>query len=174
MKKENIKAAEKLNPGKPAEKLNPAGPSNSTSGDDGHYDCLKLSNQLCFPLYAASREITRTYTPLLKQLGLTYTQYIALLVLWEEKSLTIGDLGRKLFLDTGTLSPMLKGMEEKGLISRIREKDDERVVKITVTQKGEALKEKAVSIPETVGSCLNLSNEEAEELYKILYKILSN
>ena len=139
---------------------------------DTRFDCLKLSNQLCFPLYAARREINRRYTPLFKELGLTYTQYIVMLVLWEEKKTTIGDLCRKLFLDTGTLSPMLKNMEEKKLITRKREKDDERIVNIEITQEGLALREKAVSIPQAVGSCLNLSGEEAQSLYKILYKIL--
>lgn len=136
------------------------------------YDCLKLSNQLCFPLYAASREINRRYTPLLKELGLTYTQYIAMMVLWEEKKVTIGELCKKLFLDTGTLSPMLKGMEEKGYIRRIRDKADERVVNIEITKLGEDLKEKAVSIPAKIGSCINISKDESESLYKILYKLL--
>ena len=106
------------------------------------YDCLLLKNQLCFPLYAASREILRKYTPLLKELDLTYTQYIVMMVLWEEKKLTVGELGKKLFLDTGTLSPLLKSMEKKMLLRRTRDCVDERIVMVDITEEGEALKEK--------------------------------
>ena len=137
-----------------------------------NYDCLKLENQLCFPLYAASREILRKYTPLLKKLDLTYTQYIVMMVMWDKKSLTVGELGKSLYLDTGTLSPLLKAMEEKGLLSRNRDKNDERVVTVTITKKGEELREKALCVPESIGKCLNLSTEEAKTLYTILYKIL--
>ena len=140
--------------------------------EEKNYDSLRLKNQLCFPLYAASREILRKYTPLLKEIGLTYTQYIVMMVLWEEKTLTVGDLGKKLYLDTGTLSPLLKSMEEKGLIVRSRDKTDERVVKVAITETGEALKEKAVSVPEEMGKCVNLSADEAQTLYGILYKII--
>ena len=136
------------------------------------YDSLKLKNQLCFPLYAASRKILRKYTPFLKDLHLTYTQYIVMMVMWEEKSLTVGDLGKKLYLDTGTLSPLLKAMEEKGLIARSREKNDERVVIVSITPEGEALREKAVTVPEQIGKCINLSPEEAKVLYGILYKLI--
>ena len=137
-----------------------------------NYDCLKLENQLCFPLYAASREILRKYTPLLKKLDLTYTQYIVMMVMWDKKTLTVGELGKSLYLDTGTLSPLLKAMEEKGLLSRSRDKNDERVVTVAITQKGEDLREKALSVPEAVGKCLNLNAEEAKTLYTLLYKIL--
>lgn len=136
------------------------------------YDCLLLKNQLCFPLYAASREILRKYTPLLKELDLTYTQYIVMMVLWEEKKLTVGELGKKLFLDTGTLSPLLKSMEKKKLLRRTRECVDERIVMVDITEEGEVLKEKAVSIPEKMGGCLALSEDEAKTLYSLLYKIL--
>lgn len=136
------------------------------------YDCLLLKNQLCFPLYAASREILRKYTPLLKELDLTYTQYIVMMVLWEEKKLTVGELGKKLFLDTGTLSPLLKSMEKKKLLRRTRDCVDERIVMVDITEEGEALKEKAVSIPEKMGGCLALSEYEAKTLYSLLYKIL--
>ena len=138
-----------------------------------NYDCLLLKNQLCFPLYAASREILRKYTPLLKKLDLTYTQYIVMMVLWEEKKLTVGDLGKKLFLDTGTLSPLLKAMEKKNLLHRTRDSFDERIVMIEITQEGESLKDKALSVPEAMGKCVNLSPEEAKSLYDILYKILN-
>ena len=137
-----------------------------------NFDCLKLENQLCFPLYAASREILRKYTPFLKKLDLTYTQYIVMMVMWESKKLTVGDLGKKLFLDTGTLSPLLKAMEQKGLLTRTREKGDERVVKVEITPAGEELRERAVNIPEEMGKCINLSPEDAKNLYSILYKIL--
>lgn len=137
-----------------------------------NYDCLLLKNQLCFPLYAASREILRRYTPFLKELDLTYTQYIVMMVLWEEKKLNVGDLGKKLFLDTGTLSPLLKAMEKKNLLRRTRDSVDERIVKIEITAEGEALREKAVSIPAEMGKCMTLSEDEAKSLYSILYKIL--
>lgn len=137
-----------------------------------NYDCLLLKNQLCFPLYAASREILRRYTPFLKELDLTYTQYIVMMVLWEEKKLNVGDLGKKLFLDTGTLSPLLKAMEKKNLLRRTRDSVDERIVRIEITAEGEALKEKAVSIPAEMGKCMTLSEDEAKSLYSILYKIL--
>lgn len=137
-----------------------------------NYDCLLLKNQLCFPLYAASREILRRYTPFLKELDLTYTQYIVMMVLWEEKKLNVGDLGKKLFLDTGTLSPLLKAMEKKNLLRRTRDSVDERIVRIEITAEGEALREKAVSIPVEMGKCMTLSEDEAKSLYSILYKIL--
>lgn len=136
------------------------------------YDCLLLKNQLCFPLYAASREILRKYTPLLKELDLTYTQYIVMMVLWEEKTLTVGELGKKLLLDTGTLSPLLKSMEKKKLLCRSRDSVDERVVMVTITETGKALQDKAATVPPKIGSCLGITMEEAQTLYSILYKIL--
>ena len=137
-----------------------------------NYDSLKLQNQLCFPLYAASREIMRKYTPILKKLNLTYTQYIVMMVMWEHQSLKVGEISSYLYLDTGTLSPLLKSMEEKGLVNRVRDKNDERVVTITITPEGEALREKALSVPEEMGKCMNISPEDAQALYKILYKII--
>lgn len=138
------------------------------------YACLRLENQLCFPLYAASREILRKYTPFLKKLNLTYTQYIVMMVLWEEKKVTVGELGKKLFLDTGTLSPLLKSMEKKSLLKRTRDSVDERIVKIEITEQGEFLKEKAVAIPKKVSECVKLSPQEAKNLYKILYSIIQS
>lgn len=137
-----------------------------------NYDCLKLKKQLCFPLYAASREILRKYTPLLKKIGLTYTQYIVLLVLWEVREATVSDICNQLYLDSGTLSPLLKAMEEKGLISRVRNTEDERVVTIMLTEKGQALREQALAVPEAMSCCMKLSQEEAQTLYSLLYKIL--
>jgi DNA-binding MarR family transcriptional regulator len=136
------------------------------------YDILKLQNQVCFPLYACSKELVRQYGSHLKKLNLTYTQYIVMMVLWEEKKLNVGDLGKKLFLDTGTLSPLLKAMEKKNLLRRTRDSVDERIVRIEITAEGEALREKAVSIPAEMGKCMTLSEDEAKSLYSILYKIL--
>ena len=137
------------------------------------FDCLKLENQLCFPLYAASREILRKYTPILKPLDLTYTQYIVLMVLWDHNVISVGELGKKLFLDTGTLSPLLKSMEKKNLLTRTRGKEDERMVSIEITKEGMALREKALAVPQAMSSCVTLSAEEAQQLYGLLYKILS-
>ncbi|MGP1496822.1 MAG: MarR family winged helix-turn-helix transcriptional regulator [Treponema sp.] len=145
---------------------------NYAEDSNDKFHCLKLKNQLCFPLYAASKEILRKYTPLLKKLNLTYTQYIAMMVLWEHRKLNIGELGKHLFLDTGTLSPLLKSMEKKGLVTRTRNKDDERIVFIETTKKGEKMKEKALEIPEQMETCVNLSKKEVENLYALLYKIL--
>ena len=138
------------------------------------YDSLKLENQLCFPLYAAAKEITRKYKPFLDELDLTYTQYICMMVMWEHKELNVKSLGNYLYLDSGTLTPLLKKLEEKGYIKRIRSLDDERNLIVKITDEGEALKEKAVMIPGQMCSCINLSKEEALQLYKLLYKILDN
>lgn len=140
--------------------------------DDKKYDSLKLDNQLCFYLYAVSRKIVKTYTPFLKPLGITYTQYITLMVLWEEKEVKIKDLGERLYLDTGTLTPLLKKMEESGLLDRTRSKDDERVVNIKITKKGMELREKCLSIPKKVGSCIKLSPDEIKLQLKVLNNIL--
>lgn len=137
-----------------------------------NYDMLKLENQLCFPLYAASREVVKKYTPLLAELGLTYTQYITLMVLWQHKSVGVKKLGESLHLDSGTLTPLLKKMEQQGLVARSRLPQDERNVVVSITPKGEALKEKAAEIPAKLGECLNISAEDAQNLYTILYKIL--
>lgn len=133
---------------------------------------LKLENQLCFPLYACSKEIVRRYTPLLEPLGLTYTQYIAMMAMWEHKSLSVKDLGNLLFLDSGTLTPMLKKMEKAGWIQRKRSEDDERVVIITITAKGEELHDQAAEIPVRMAECVKLENEEAFQLYALLQKMM--
>ena len=135
-------------------------------------ESMKLDSQLCFPLYAAARKITGLYTPYLKPLGITYTQYIMFLVLWEKDGITVGELCKRLRLDTGTVTPMLKNTEKQGLIKRTRSADDERVVVISLTEDGKALYKKAKSIPEKIGSCVKLGKEEAVELYKVLYKLL--
>ena len=133
---------------------------------------LKLENQLCFPLYACAKEIVRGYTPLLEPLGMTYTQYIAMMVLWEHKSISIKDMGKLLYLDSGTLTPMLKKMERNGWLCRKRSQDDERVVIISITDKGEAMQEKAAEVPIKMAQCLKLNNEEAMQLYVLLHKMM--
>lgn len=138
----------------------------------GAYDSLRLDHQLCFPLYAASREIIRHYRPFLEELDLTYTQYITMMVLWEEQTLSVKELGRRLYLDSGTLTPVLKSMEAKGYIRRVRSKEDERVVLACLTEEGAALRERAVSVPAAMQGCVRLSPEEAMVLYKLLYKLL--
>ena len=135
-------------------------------------EALKLNNQLCFPLYAASREVIKNYRPLLEELDLTYTQYIAMMVMWEEKAVSVKDMGEKLFLDSGTLTPVLKALEKKGYVSRRRSEEDERVLIVEITEKGEALKEQALTVPGRIAGCISLEPQEAMELYRILYKIL--
>ena len=135
-------------------------------------ESLKLANQLCFPLYAASRQVISLYTPWLKPLGITYTQYIVFLVLWEQDGLTVGELCEKLMLDNGTLSPLLKKMQQEGYVERTRSREDERVVVVSLTEKGRQLKEKARQVPSGVGSCIALSPEKALELYSLLYELL--
>jgi DNA-binding MarR family transcriptional regulator len=137
-------------------------------------DPLRLDNQLCFPLYAASREIIKLYHEPLSKLGLTYTQYITMMVIWEEKSINVKDLGKRLFLDSGTLTPLLKALEKDGYITRTRSKEDERVLVVELTADGKKLKEKAASIPSEVGKCVKLSAADAKELYRILYLLLQN
>ena len=139
---------------------------------DNPYDLLKLENQLCFPLYAAARATIRLYKPLLDKLDLTYTQYITMMVLWERQSLTAKELGDLLFLDSGTLTPLLKKMEAKGYLTRKRSAADERSLVVTVTEAGMALREEALSVPKAMAECLTLPREEAMTLYDILYKML--
>lgn len=138
------------------------------------YDVLKLENQLCFPLYAAAKEIVRRYHPFLEPLGLTYTQYITMMVLWEHEKISSKEMGRLLYLDSGTLTPLLKKLEEKGLIKRRRDAADERNLIVTITEKGRQLKAEAVSIPSRIGSCINLAPEEAMQLYALLHKLLQS
>lgn len=137
-------------------------------------EAMKLSNQLCFPLYAASRNVIGLYTPHLKELGLTYTQYIVLLVLWEQDGITVGEICDKLMLDIGTVSPLLKKMEQSGLITRKRSPEDDRVVVITLTDDGRAMQEKAKHIPEKIACCVDLPPEKAKQLYELLYELLDS
>ena len=136
------------------------------------YDALKIENQLCFPLYACSREIIKQYKPFLDEIDLTYTQYIAMMDLWEHRTMNVKAMGEILFLDSGTLTPVLKKLESKGLITRQRSAADERNLVVTITEAGEALKEKAVTVPAEIARCSNLEPEEAALLYRILYKML--
>lgn len=136
------------------------------------YESLKLDNQLCFPLYATSREVIKLYRPYLDELDLTYTQYIALMVLWEHGTTSVRDIGKKLFLDSGTLTPVLKSMESKGFVVRRRSSMDERVVLVELTQKGEELKDRALAIPAELAKCVSLNADETLQLYRLLYKLL--
>ncbi len=136
------------------------------------YDTLKLENQLCFPLYAASREVIKQYRPHLDALEITYTQYIAMMVLWEEKRVSVKELGRKLFLDSGTLTPVLKSLEAKGYLRRYRSPEDERVLIAEITDAGEALRDRAAAVPQSVACCIRLDPAEAAQLHSLLHKLL--
>ena len=138
------------------------------------YAALKIENQICFPLYACSREIIKSYKPFLDEIDLTYTQYITMMVLWEHKTMNVKAMGEQLYLDSGTLTPVLKKLESKGYVTRQRSTADERNLVVTITDAGEALKEKAVTVPAEIARCSNLEPTEAAELYRILYKILGN
>ena len=142
--------------------------------DDPRYDMLKLENQLCFPLYACAREVIRQYKPFLDEIGLTYTQYIAMMVLWEEKAVSVKELGERLMLDSGTLTPLLKKMEAKRLITRARSAEDERVLIVGLTPEGEALRERALDVPAKMAQCSKLDPEDAVQLHRILYKMLGH
>lgn len=139
---------------------------------DKKYDSLKLENQICFPLYAASREIIKQYKPFLDEIDLTYTQYIAMMALWEKQTLNVKELGEMLYLDSGTLTPLLKKLESKGFLTRARSAEDERVLNVTVTDAGMALRDRAVEIPAKMVQCSSLDPEEGMALYRILYKLL--
>lgn len=139
-----------------------------------YHETMKLKNQLCFPLYAAARNVTNLYTPYLKPLGLTYTQYIAFLALWEKDGITVGELCDTLMLDNGTISPLLKKMQQAGYIQRTRSERDDRVVVITLTEAGKALQDQAKDVPMKVASCLALPPDKAQMLYMLLYELLDN
>ena len=139
-----------------------------------YHEAMKLDNQLCFPIYAAARAVTSLYTPYLKPLGLTYTQYILFLVLWEQDGLTVGEICKRLMLDSGTLSPMLKKLRQQGYIDKQQSTADERAFIITLTEKGRALQEQAKDIPVQVGACVNITSEKARQLYDLLYELLGN
>ena len=138
------------------------------------YDCIKLKNQLCFPLYVCSKEIVKRYKPFLDEIGLTYTQYITMMVVWEQKSINVKHLGEYLYLDSGTLTPVLKTLELKGLVKRERSLADERNLTVTITKEGEDLKKKAVTIPGKMRKCVAIEPEEAQQLCTILHKLMQN
>ncbi|MDD6192669.1 MAG: MarR family transcriptional regulator [Lachnospiraceae bacterium] len=137
-----------------------------------NYDALKLDNQLCFPLYAVSKEIVRRYKPFLDEIDLTYTQYITMMVLWENKQMSVKELGEKLYLDSGTLTPLLKRLEQKGLLTRQRDSRDERILMVNITKTGEKLKEQAVEVPQKMMGCVSLEAEDAKNLYRILHQMM--
>lgn len=141
---------------------------------ENNYDLLKLENQLCFPLYACSKEVVKRYKPYLDKIDLTYTQYITMMIMWDKKQVNVKSLGEYLYLDSGTLTPLLKKLEAKGLVKRERSLDDERNLIVSITEKGEALKEQALEVPKEMMGCVNLSPDEAQELYRLLYKLLNN
>ena len=136
------------------------------------YDCLKLDNQLCFPLYVCSKEIVRRYKPFLDELDITYTQYITLMALWDKGALSVKELGKQLFLDSGTLTPLLKTLEAKGYVTRTRAKDDERNLIVSLTDEGLALRDRAVEVPAKMGACINIKPEDAADLYRILHTMM--
>ncbi len=136
------------------------------------FDPLKLENQICFPLYACSKEIVKAYKPYLDELDLTYTQYITMMVMWEHKELRVKEVGQFLYLDSSTLTPLLKRLEEKGYVARRRSKQDERDLIVSITEAGEALREKALTVPGRLAACVDMEPEKAQALYSILYELL--
>lgn len=133
------------------------------------FDPLKLENQICFPLYVCAKEVIRRYKPFLDELDLTYTQYITMMALWEHKSLNVKRMGEMLFLDSGTLTPVIKALEKKGYVSRSRSQEDERVVNVTLTEKGGNLRAEALSVPEKMSQCIDLPWNDAAALHRILH-----
>ena len=148
------------------------GGKTSMSEQDQKYSALKLENQLCFPLYAASREVVKRYRPYLDPLGLTYTQYIAMMVFWEQGKCSAKELGSKLYLDSGTLTPVLKSLEAKGFVRRYRSAEDERVLLVEITEEGERLRDQALESPRKISGCVRLGPDEARTLYELLYRLL--
>ena len=141
---------------------------------DTQYEALKLENQLCFPLYACAREVVKRYKPFLDDIDLTYTQYVTMMVLWEKPSVTSKEIGERLHLDSGTLTPVIKKLAEKGLVTRARSAEDERNLVVTLTDAGLALRDRAACIPGQMGQCICLSPEDAATLYRILYQLLGS
>jgi DNA-binding MarR family transcriptional regulator len=142
--------------------------------DAGTFDPLALGNQLCFPLYAASKELTRRYKPFLDPLGLTYTQYVTMMALWEHDEVPVKELGHRLYLDSATLTPLLKRLETRGYVSRRRSELDERSVIISLTDEGRALRERAIEVPGCIGGCIHMDPSEAAELKRLLESLLAS
>lgn len=141
---------------------------------ESKYDSLTLKNQLCFPIYLCSKEIIKKYTPMLEKINLTYTQYVVMMYFWEKRKSNVKEIGNTLLLDSSTLTPLLKKLESKGYITRVRSTIDERNLDIEITKKGLELRDAALTIPKEMGKCLDLSNEEISALYKLSYKIIMN
>ena len=142
--------------------------------NDKKYEPIKLSNQVCFPLYACSKELVRQYGPYLKKLDLTYTQYVVMMVMWEREIVTSREMAEYTHLDYGTLTPVLKRLETVGYIKRQRMPEDERLLVLTLTDEGRKLKDKAVDIPPCIAECMGLTAEEFKTLYTLTYKALGN
>jgi len=137
-----------------------------------NYEELKLEKQICFPLYACAKEVVKQYRPFLEPMNLTYTQYLAMMVFWEERKINVKELGEKLYLDSGTLTPVLKSLEQKGYVRRYRSTEDERVLLVEITEEGDALREQAKDIPQKITDCINMDSQEIVELYGLLQRIL--
>lgn len=137
------------------------------------YEILKLENQLCFPLYALAKETIKLYRPLLDEINLTYTQYIAMMVIWEKEKINVKELGKRLYLDSGTLTPVLKSLEAKGFVTRYRSQEDERLLMVEITAEGIALKDKALEIPRKMVSKVDISLNDAIVMHKQLYTLLN-
>ena len=150
------------------------GGASRMTNETGDFDALKLKNQVCFPLYACSKELVRQYGPYLKELNLTYTQYIVMMVLWEKETVSSRELAECLHLDYGTLTPVLKRLHKAGYLTRERADEDERLLKLTLTEEGRALKTKAVKIPPAIGECMGLTMEEFHTLHVLTNKALKN
>ena len=142
--------------------------------ENTNYDALKLQNQVCFPLYACSKELIRQYNPYLKKLDLTYTQYVVMMIMWEKEVVSSRELAECTHLDYGTLTPVLKRLEKSGYITRERSPEDERLLTLTLTDTGKDLKEKAIGIPSCMAKCMGLTADEFKELYLLTYKALKN
>lgn len=137
-----------------------------------NFDALKLDSQLCFPLYVCAKEIVKRYKPFLDEIGLTYTQYITMMAMWEHKALSVKELGKLLFLDSGTLTPVLKTLEKKGFLSRCRSAEDERILIVSLTEQGSALQARAVEVPYKMQGCVSLDRQDAAALYRILHSMM--
>ncbi len=138
-----------------------------------NYDELKLENQICFPLYALAKEVVNLYRPYLDKINLTYTQYIAMMVIWEKEKVNVKELGKKLYLDSGTLTPVLKSLEAKGFVTRYRSAEDERILMVEITKKGKELKDEAVKIPAKMISHINICHKDAVVMHQQLYILLN-
>ena len=143
-----------------------------TRNMSSEFDCLKIENQLCFPLYVASKEVVRLYKPHLDEFGLTYTQYIALMVLWDKESVSVKELSNALYLDSGTISPLIRKLRDKGYVTLNHSAKDERIQLVSITEEGKQLQQKLKDVPLKMGSCLPLSANDAQMLYSILYRLI--